>query len=60
MTTATLDRQSAMLTVTLAANPTQADLDSAMDWIAANAAPGSTGTFVDLGEQHVWLFAAAA
>jgi hypothetical protein len=49
-----------MLTVTLDVEPSQADMDAAMDWIAAHAVPGAEGTFVDLGTVHVWLFPAVA
>jgi hypothetical protein len=60
MTTATLNRTPAMLTVTLAANCTQADWEGAMDFVARNAVPGSEGTFLDFGEVNVWTFPAAA
>lgn len=59
MSTATLNRTPAMLTVTLAPNCTQADWEGAMDWIARNAVPGSAGTFLDFGDMHVWTFPAA-
>jgi hypothetical protein len=58
MTTETLTRTPA-LTVTLAANCSQAAWESALDWINSRGSTGAEPTFVDLGEQHVWLFAAA-
>jgi hypothetical protein len=60
MSTATLSRTPAMLTVTLAADCSQAAWESAMDWINSRVAPGAEPIFVDHGTTHVWLFAAAA
>lgn len=60
MTSNTLTRTANMLTVRLPVNPSQAELDAAMDWIAAHAIPGSDGTFLDLGDFHAWIFPAAA
>jgi len=60
MNAATLSRTASMPTVTLPADCSQAAWMDAMDWANAHVALGAESTFVDLGDQHVYLFPAAA
>ena len=59
MTAATLTSSPTMLTVRLAPDCTQEEWTAALDWVNARVAPGAKPTFVDLGTEHVYLFAAA-
>jgi hypothetical protein len=59
MTSATLSRTPNAIVLTLPANVAQDEYERALDWVNAHVPPGSEGTFVDHGETHVWLFAAA-
>lgn len=59
MSNATLKRTPNALTVTLAADCSQAAWESALDWVNSRVIPGVEPIFVDHGTTHVWLFAAA-
>ena len=59
MTNATLTRTPNMLTVSLPADCGQAAWEAALDWANAHASPGVEPIFVDHGDTHVYLFAAA-
>jgi hypothetical protein len=48
-----------MLTIALSADIDQAGWEAALDWANAHARPGVEPIFVDHGDQHVYLFAAA-
>ena len=60
MSTSTLSRTPNMLSLTLAPDCSQAAWEMALDWANSRVAPGAEPFFVDHGDTHVWLFAAAA
>jgi hypothetical protein len=60
MTSKTLTRTPNALTVTLAADCSQAAWEAAVDWINARVSPSVQPVCVDHGETITWLFPAAA